>query len=76
VAQAKIVYGGISKSNLSILKDPTAFSTLSKKPYVELGAGVENIFKLIRVDFIWRMAYLDHPDISKFGIRASLQLLF
>ncbi len=76
VAQAKIVYGGISKSNLSILKDPTAFSTLSKKPYVELGAGVENVFKLIRVDFIWRMAYLDHPDISKFGIRASLQLLF
>ncbi len=55
--------------------DPT-FSTLSKKPYLEAGFGVENILKIIRVDFIYRLSYLNNPDISKFGIRGSLQLTF
>ena len=24
-------------------------------PYVELGAGLSNIFRLLRVDFVWRV---------------------
>jgi hypothetical protein len=46
------------------------------KPYFEAGAGIENIFKIIRVDAIWRLSYLDHPNISKFGVRFSLQFAF
>ena len=37
---------------------------------------LENIFKVMRVDAIWRLSYLDNPNISKFGIRFSLQFLF
>ena len=37
---------------------------------------IQNIFKILRVDFIWRLAYLEHENISKYGIRASLQLTF
>jgi hypothetical protein len=43
--------------------------SLGKTPYVEAGFGIANIFKLIRVDFIKRFTYLDHPDIAKYGIR-------
>ncbi|MCF8348235.1 MAG: DUF5686 family protein, partial [Bacteroidales bacterium] len=46
------------------------------KPYFEAGAGIENIFKIIRVDAVWRLSYLDHPGISPFGIRVSLQFTF
>ena len=27
------------------------------RPYMEIGVGVENIFKLIRLDYIWRLSY-------------------
>ena len=31
--------------------------SLNRAPYYELGCGVENIAKIFRVDFIWRMSY-------------------
>jgi len=76
IAQVKAVWGGINKRNLDILENKNAFTTLRSKPYVEVGAGVENIFKILRVDFLWRLAYLENQNISKYGIRASLQLTF
>lgn len=76
VASLRGVYGSMSDENKSLLVNQNAFSTLSKKPYVEAGFGVENIFKILRFDFMYRLTYLDNPDISKFGIRGSLQLTF
>ncbi|MCW5919852.1 MAG: hypothetical protein KIS71_08750, partial [Bacteroidetes bacterium] len=75
VASLRGVYGSMSQKNHDLMVDPT-YNTLSKKPYLEAGFGVENILKIIRVDFIYRLSYLDNPDISKFGIRGSLQLTF
>ncbi len=46
------------------------------KPYVETGVAVENIFRFVRVDAVWRLSYLEHPDISKFGVRVCLQFKF
>lgn len=76
VAQVKAVWGGINKQNIDILENPNEFSTLQAKPYAEAGLGVENIFKIIRVDFLWRLSYLENPDIAKFGIRGSFQITF
>jgi len=76
VATLKAAYGSFSQKNLDILVDPNAFSTLSARPYGEVGFGVENIFKILRFDFIYRLTYLDNPGIAKFGIRGSLQLAF
>ena len=41
-------------------------------PYMEIGAGVANIFKLVRVDYVWRLSYRDHPGTPKSGIRLKL----
>jgi len=49
---------------------------LNGTPYVEGGVGVENIFKFIRVDLVRRFDYLDHPDVSKYGIRARVKIDF
>ncbi|MFN5549642.1 MAG: DUF5686 family protein [Bacteroidota bacterium] len=43
------------------------------QPYVELGYGVENIFKFLRVDFVHRLSYLD-SDATRFGVFFSVQL--
>jgi hypothetical protein len=52
------------------------FTIPDKKPYMEVGLGIDNIFHLIRVDAVWRLNYLNNPDISKFGIKGSMELKF
>lgn len=76
VAQVKAVWGSLTEKNLNFLAQKDEFFSLNKKPYVEAGLGVENIFKIIRIDFIWRLTYLENPDIAKYGIRGSFQLTF
>lgn len=76
LATFKAVYGNMDRKNLDILVNKNLFTTLSRRPYIEAGFGVENILKIIRVDFIYRLSYLDRENISKFGIRGSLMLTF
>lgn len=55
--------------------------------YTELGTGLENIFKLLRIDFVWRYAPLrnipagSNPLLYKsnandFGVFGSVRLQF
>jgi hypothetical protein len=69
------VAGSMREENLDILVNPDAFYALSK-PYFEAGFGIENIIKIVRLDFIYRLSFLDNPNVSKFGVRGSLQLNF
>jgi hypothetical protein len=47
---------------------------LPSEPYVELGYGVNNIFKFLRVEFIHRVTYLNRPyPINRFGVRFAAQ---
>ena len=45
-------------------------------PYVELAVGIENIFKFIRIDGLKRLNYLDHANVSEYGIRGTLDIKF
>lgn len=82
VVTAKGVIGDLSPDNRTLLNFPYTLTSLEQsksgfpKPFMEAGVGVENIFKIIRVDAMWRLSYLDRPNISKFGIRAALQIRF
>lgn len=51
------------------------FNTFGDVPYVELGYGLENILKIIRVDFFHRLTYLDNPGVRPFGVKVSFQLI-
>ena len=86
VVAGRAVIGKVSAENREALIFPSNLYTLSKagypsslfehnKPYVEAGVGVENILKFFRVDAVWRLSYLDHPNIAKFGIRATVQVI-
>ncbi len=81
VGTANVVFGGMSSRNRSLIAgelqdDGTELKPGALeygKPYVEMGYGVENIFKFFRVDFIHRLSYLDKPDVRKFGVLFSVQ---
>ncbi|PKP35413.1 MAG: hypothetical protein CVU00_02325 [Bacteroidetes bacterium HGW-Bacteroidetes-17] len=75
VAFIKGVTGNLSQENKTYSKFPATTNTL-ENPYWEAGLGIENIFKIIRVDAIWRLSHLDHDNINKFGIFFSFQFVF
>lgn len=55
---------------------PTITYNLGNTPYMEASAGIENIFKFLRIDYVWRLNYRNHPDIQKGGIRCTMKLSF
>lgn len=76
VASVKGVWGRLSDDNRTELDFPTTLHTLGAKPYWEGGVGIENILKVLRIDVLWRGAYLDNPGIAKWGIRGMFVFQF
>ena len=72
VVTGRAVVGSLQDKNKAVLELPNNMYELTG-PYAEAAVGIENIFKIIRVDALWRLTYLDHPDIAKFGIRATFE---
>lgn len=82
VGTSNVILGGMSSMNKALIAERPEDETLQigflsrGAPYIELGYGVENIFKFFRVDFIHRLTYLDknkNPDVRKFGVLFSFQ---
>ena len=46
------------------------------KPYMEASVGIENIFKCLRLDYVWRLSYKDNPGVDKSGLRVAVHLTF
>ena len=49
---------------------------MGEKPYMEFGIGVENVFKLLRFDYIWRLSYKDHEKVPNSGLRMKMVFSF
>jgi len=83
----KALYGNLSSTNNPVdhpdlfkfptnaLGEPLTY-TLDKMPYIEVGVGVSNILRLFRVQYVQRLTYLSHPNISKEGIRLGVKFDF
>lgn len=76
VVGAKGIVGSLSDKHKEILIFPTYLKSLNNKPYYEANIGVENIFKIFRVDAIWRLAYLNAPGAIPFTVKVSMQFTF
>ena len=55
---------------------PEGSMTLGKAPYMEASVGIENIFKFLRLDYVWRLNYRDNPDIQMHGVRCTMRIQF
>lgn len=86
VATFKAVIGTVSDENKAAnqlnLYDPTiendynGFRAPSRTPYMEAGIGIENILKIIRIDALWRLNYLDNPQAGKFFVVGGFYFFF
>jgi hypothetical protein len=72
----KILYGSLDSKQHQVLVLPDNLYSLESIPFAEAGFGIDNIFKVIRVDFLWRLTYLDNPNIDRFKILVGLHLSF
>ncbi|MBW7844571.1 MAG: carboxypeptidase-like regulatory domain-containing protein [Bacteroidia bacterium] len=81
---AKAAYGNLSKTNKDVIPPDGSmpFNVLpirefqQNKPYVEVGYGIENIFRLITVGAVHRLTYLSSNKIRKWGINVGLVFKF
>lgn len=51
-------------------------SLMNANPYMEAGVGIDNIASILRIDYVWRLTYLDRPYIDHSGLRISLHFSF
>lgn len=50
---------------------------MSGRPYMEISAGLDNIFRCLRVDYVWRLSYRDVPyAIDRHGLRIAMHMTF
>jgi hypothetical protein len=76
VVGGKALIGKVNQSNRELLIFPAHLYDLSRGPYMEASAGIENIFKVFRIDAVWRLSYLDHDKALPLTIKGSLQFNF
>ncbi len=83
----KALWGSVADHNLpqnnpDLLKfptdengNPTTFA-LGDRPYMEASFAIDNIFKVLRIDLVKRINYLDHPDVPEWSVRFRLRFVF
>ena len=76
VITAKALWGSANDKNKNVLIFPTTLHALGAEPYTELSAGIENIFKLFRVEALWRTTYKRAKASDNFGVKVGFQLAF
>lgn len=73
---AKAFYRTLTDANASgpfVLADGMERMT---HPYAEVGFGIENILKIARIDFTWRLTHLDRPNVIPFIVKPSFYFRF
>ena len=75
---AKAVWGSLNTENTALNNSTGVFKTLSGNTYLEVGTGIDNILKILRLDFVWRVLPRPLPvnKTSRFGIFGSFQFQF
>ena len=77
------IYGGLSSKNIPGLETsglylfPDGCGQLGKVPYMEITAGIENIFQFLRIDYVRRISYAkDLRGWDRNGVRFTFHIEF
>ncbi len=88
IVSTNVLYGSQRSSNRALMQEvnrPLAsrytdrydFDSLDpKKAFVEVGYGIDNIFKLFRLQAFHRLSYLDHGNPDLFRLMGSINFHF
>ncbi len=80
IGEANVLYGDLNQASVDrviypvdLNNDPVLpFSQFTNKPYIEVGYGVENIFRFLSVQAFHRLTYLDQNNVNKFAIKFNI----
>jgi len=75
----KALWGSLDNANNLLNNSANTFQTLNGRTYVEVGTGVDNILRILRLDLVWRVLPTPLPTdakTSKFGIFGSFHFQF
>lgn len=50
--------------------------TMTNTPYMEVGVGIDNIFRILRIDYVWRLTYRNVSGADRGGLRLALHFSF
>ncbi len=83
IAHSSVLWGHLSEKNKEIVvpisSEPTTDywqpRSLGNTPYIEVGYGIENIFKFFRVDAFHRLTHLERPEVRRFGVKVSMTIV-
>lgn len=83
VVSFKGLCGHLSRKNRPWL-DPELFRfpevahtrLMTATPYMEISAGIDNIFKVLRLDYVWRLTYRHDYAAPLGGLRVALHVTF
>ena len=66
----------LNNSNLYLFPALQEPEEMNWKPYMEASVGIENIFKCLRLDYVWRLSYRNKQNIDKSGLRVAVHITF
>ena len=69
------LWGDLTDKNRNEFPDGM-FVMDSKRPYVELRLGIHNIFKLVHVEYVRRLTYMELPTAKRDGFRIIMRMTF
>ncbi|MDR1330945.1 MAG: DUF5686 and carboxypeptidase regulatory-like domain-containing protein [Tannerella sp.] len=75
-------YGDLSdknnpeKNGAGLYRFPSDSYLMTEGPYMEFSFGLDNIFKVMRLDYVWRLSYKNHPHTPSNGLRMKLEFSF
>ncbi|OJW76172.1 MAG: hypothetical protein BGO59_03260 [Spirosoma sp. 48-14] len=77
----KLLWGHLSNENRALMathdmtgKPIPPIRSLGSVPYVEVGYGVENVFKVLRIEALHRLTYQNKPGNTTFAVKLSMQI--
>lgn len=76
---AKALWGSLTDANKALnFKQGNNFQSLNGNTYLELGTGIDNIFHVFRIDFVWRVLPSTLPKVGDktFGVFGSFRVAF
>jgi hypothetical protein len=76
------VYGSLSDKNnpalspIGLFELPAETQMFGNMPCMEASIGLDNIFKVLRIDYVRRLSYTNLPNIKKHGVRMAFRFAF
>lgn len=78
------LYGHLSRRNdpsfnksLFVFPDDVTVREMTDGPYMEASVGLDNIFRCLRVDYVWRLSYRRAAyEIDRSGLRIAVHVTF